>query len=244
MPSVRAHARAGAGRPSDRAASSAGGYHRQRRLPRRDQAAIRRRHHRGRDSSAGDWTGFVPDDELRHLHSGGPWRCVLPSANEETWSTGRGARRLRHAGDCHHREPVARAARKAAGIFRPAGDEAALARRMRTMLCDERGTRRTMARVALASGRASFPGPARARAAPRRAAGGRRVTRAPLLLPHDASTRRTISAGTGSGFSAWRAGWSRQVTGLRWCTMSTRTTCRTRAPPEPAPQSSEPTWYQ
>jgi glycosyltransferase involved in cell wall biosynthesis len=115
-----------------------------------DQATIRRAISEAGTDSLVHWTGFVPDSELRHLHSGA-LALVLPSANE-----GYGLPAV-EAAACGAPVIATTASPlpellEGGGIFVRPGDEAALLAAFRTMLCDE-AARTSMARIAL--GRAS-----------------------------------------------------------------------------------------
>jgi glycosyltransferase involved in cell wall biosynthesis len=115
-----------------------------------DQATIRRAIAEAGTDSLVHWTGFVPDGELRHLHSGAV-ALVLPSANE-----GYGLPAV-EAAACGAPVIATTASPlpellEGGGIFVRPGDEAALLAAFRTMLCDE-AARTAMGRVAL--GRAS-----------------------------------------------------------------------------------------
>jgi glycosyltransferase involved in cell wall biosynthesis len=124
------------------------------RSTRTSSMAIRRRfaapsRKQGTDSLV-HWTGFVPDSELRHLHSGAV-ALVLPSANE-----GYGLPAV-EAAACGAPVIATTASPlpellEGGGIFVRPGDEEALLAALRTMLCDE-AARTAMARVA--RGRAS-----------------------------------------------------------------------------------------
>jgi glycosyltransferase involved in cell wall biosynthesis len=115
-----------------------------------DQATIRRAIAEAGTDSLVHWTGFVPDSELRHLHSGAV-ALVLPSANE-----GYGLPAV-EAAACGAPVIATTASPlpellEGGGIFVRPGDEVALLAALRTMLCDE-AARTAMARVA--RGRAS-----------------------------------------------------------------------------------------
>ncbi len=75
-----------------------------------DQANIRRAIAEAGTEALVHWTGFVPDEELRHLHSGAV-ALVLPSASEGLRSAGGRGGRLWGAGDRDHGESAAGTAR-------------------------------------------------------------------------------------------------------------------------------------
>jgi glycosyltransferase involved in cell wall biosynthesis len=100
-----------------------------------DQASIRRAITEAGTGALVHWTGFVPDDELRHLHSGAV-ALVLPSANE-----GYGLPAV-EAAACG--APVIATTASplpqllaGGGIFVKPGDDAALIAALRQMLSDE-----------------------------------------------------------------------------------------------------------
>ncbi|MFZ5625482.1 MAG: glycosyltransferase family 4 protein [Gemmatimonadota bacterium] len=92
------------------------------------------------------WTGFVPDDELRHLHSGAV-ALVLPSALEGFGLPAVEAAACGTAVIATTRSPLPQLL-EGGGIFVPPGDPAALATALRRLLDDEPG-RQAMAQRGL-----------------------------------------------------------------------------------------------
>lgn len=110
-----------------------------------DQANIRRAIAAAGTEALVHWTGFVPDEELRHLHSGAV-ALLLPSACEGFGLPAVEAAACGAAVIATTASPLP-GLLAGGGIFIPPGDEGALAEAMRRLLTDE-PARRGMAAAA------------------------------------------------------------------------------------------------
>jgi alpha-1,3-rhamnosyl/mannosyltransferase len=106
-----------------------------------DQAGIRRAIAAAGTEALVHWTGFVPDDELRHLHSGAV-ALLLPSACEGFGLPAVEAAACGTPVIATTASPLPRLL-EGGGIFVPPGDRTALVAAMTRLLSDE-GTRRAM----------------------------------------------------------------------------------------------------
>jgi glycosyltransferase involved in cell wall biosynthesis len=110
-----------------------------------DQANIRRAIAEAGVESLVHWTGFLPDEELRHLHSGAV-ALLLPSACEGFGLPAVEAAACGTAVIATTQSPLP-ALLAGGGLFIPPGDQAALTAALRTLLGDETA-RAGMARTA------------------------------------------------------------------------------------------------
>ncbi len=120
-----------------------------------DQAAIRRAIAEAGTESLVRWTGFVPDEELRHLHSRA-LALVLPSACE-----GFGLPAV-EAAACGApviatRESPLPELLEGGGIFIPPGNQSAVTAALRSMLLDPAGRSAMAARALARAGALSWP---------------------------------------------------------------------------------------
>ncbi len=116
-----------------------------------DQATIRRAITEAGTEQLVHWTGFLPDAELRHLHSGAV-ALLLPSACEGFGLPAVEAAACGTPVVATTASPLPQLL-EGGGIFVPPGDEAALGAAIRQLLTDDLGRAR-MARVALERARA------------------------------------------------------------------------------------------
>ncbi|MBK8005222.1 MAG: glycosyltransferase [Gemmatimonadetes bacterium] len=116
-----------------------------------DQAKIRRAISEAGTESLVHWTGFLPDGELRHLHSGAV-ALLLPSACEGFGLPAVEAAACGTPVVATTASPLPQLL-QGGGIFVAPGDEPALEAALRTLLTDDLGRAR-MARIALERARA------------------------------------------------------------------------------------------
>jgi glycosyltransferase involved in cell wall biosynthesis len=119
-----------------------------------DQATIRRAIADSGVEPLVHWTGFVPDEELRHLHSGAV-ALVLPSANEGYGLPAVEAAACGTAVVATTASPLPQLL-EGGGIFVAPGDEAAVTAALRVLLRDEPARRRMGQRARECAGRLSW----------------------------------------------------------------------------------------